>query len=206
MSRNEPPVPDNPRDRMLRSAALLLREHGVEGTSFSMVLAHSGAPRGSIYHYFPGGKKQMIEEATRLAGDYIAQSIVAPLQSDDPLTLLDGTRAFWADVLGRSEFRAGCPIVASTLDSDNTPEARDAAAAVFAGWEKQLADALRRHGVPDETAAGLATMTWASIEGAVIIARAQRSMDPLDRVLDQLRGLLGGALRDARGARPDVRG
>jgi AcrR family transcriptional regulator len=198
MSFTEPPIPDHPRDRMLRSAALLLREHGVEGTSFSQVLAHSGAPRGSIYHYFPGGKAQMIEEATRLAGDFIGQMIVAPLQSDDPLIMLDGTRAFWADVLGRSEFRSGCPIVASTLDGENSPEARDAAADVFAGWEKQLADALRRHGVEDRKAAGLATMTWAGIEGAVIIARAQRSMDPLDRVLDQLRDLLASALRDAR--------
>lgn len=198
MSFSEPPIPDHPRDRMLRSAAILLRELGVEGTSFSQVLAHSGAPRGSIYHYFPGGKKQMIEEATRLAGDFIGQMIVAPLESDDPLTLLDGTRAFWADVLGRSEFRSGCPIVASALDGDNSPEARDAAADVFAGWEKQLAEALRKHGIPDEKAAGLATMTWAGIEGAVIIARAQRSMDPLDRVLGQLREMLADALRAAK--------
>jgi AcrR family transcriptional regulator len=198
MSFTEPPVPDAPRDRMLRSAAILLREHGVEGTSFSQVLAHSGAPRGSIYHYFPGGKRQMIEEATRLAGDFIGQMIVAPLESDDPLTLLDGTRAFWAEVLGRSEFRSGCPIVASTLDGDSSPEARDAAADVFAGWERQLADALVRHGVEAQQAAGLATTVWAGIEGAVIIARAQRSIDPLDRVLVQLREMLAGALRAAK--------
>ena len=196
--RTELPEPEHPRDKMLRSAALLLREYGVEGTSFSRVLEHSGAPRGSIYHYFPGGKEQMIEEATRLAGDFIAQSLVRPLQSDDPLIMLDGTRAFWADVLGRSEFRSGCPIVASALDGNGQSEASAAAADVFAGWEKQLAEALVRHGVAEEKARGLATMTWASIEGGIIIARAQRSMDPLDRVLDQLRTLLGDALREAR--------
>ena len=53
------------RQRMIVSAALLIREHGVEATSFSAVLAHSGAPRGSIYHHFPGGKAQLVEEATR---------------------------------------------------------------------------------------------------------------------------------------------
>ena len=57
---------------MIETAAVVMRERGVEATSFSEVLARSGAPRGSIYHHFPGGKAQLIEEATRYAGDFTA--------------------------------------------------------------------------------------------------------------------------------------
>ena len=121
---SRPELPENPRERMVVTAALLLREHGVEGTSFSQVIAESGAPRGSIYHYFPGGKAQLIEEATRFAGEYIAQGMVATLESGDPMDFLELSRTFWTDLLGRSEFREGCPVVASTLDGERSPRAR----------------------------------------------------------------------------------
>lgn len=55
------------RERMVLSAAALLREHGASATSIDRVLAHSGAPRGSVYHHFPGGRAQLIDEAVTLA-------------------------------------------------------------------------------------------------------------------------------------------
>nr|WP_270891904.1 helix-turn-helix domain-containing protein [Streptomyces sp. DHE17-7] len=57
---------------MILSAAALLREYGASATSIDRVLAHSGAPRGSVYHHFPGGRAQLIDEAVALAGDFIA--------------------------------------------------------------------------------------------------------------------------------------
>src|SRR5437763_16765161 len=60
--------PDSPRQRMIVSAAVLMRERGVQATSFSEVLEHSGAPRGSVYHHFPEGKNQMIDSALDAAG------------------------------------------------------------------------------------------------------------------------------------------
>src|SRR3712207_8589123 len=57
-------------------------ERGVQGTSFADVLEHSGAPRGSIYHHFGGGKTQLAEEATRWAGEYIrSEEHTSELQS-----------------------------------------------------------------------------------------------------------------------------
>src|SRR5918995_78876 len=73
------------RDRMIESAAVLFRERGVHGTSFSDVLEHSGAPRGSIYHHFPGGKTELAAEAVRWAGDVIVAGTVAALADPDPL-------------------------------------------------------------------------------------------------------------------------
>jgi AcrR family transcriptional regulator len=188
---------DDVRKRMIHSAALLLREKGVEGTSFSQVLAHAGAPRGSIYHYFPGGKAQMIEEATRHAGDYIGKAMAKLLENADPLAIVDAWTPFWQDILEGSQFSAGCPIVASTLDSDQTPSIHAAAADVFRDWLGLLADALVAHGVPPARARSLATMAFASMEGAVILARAERSMEPIDQTLAEVRDLLAGALAAA---------
>src|SRR3954453_21100351 len=101
---------DSPRQRMIQSAALLMREVGVENTSFSQVVAHSGAPRGSIYHYFPGGKAQLVEEAVRCAGEFISQAFRHPLDTGDPLELLHTSEAFWRGVLEGSDFAAGCPV------------------------------------------------------------------------------------------------
>src|SRR2546428_9015904 len=93
------PMPKSPRHRMIRSAALLMSEHGVEATSFSQVLAHSGAPRGSIYHHFPGGKAQLIEEATRFGAQFIAAGLTAALEQDDALAALDTFAEYWRDIL-----------------------------------------------------------------------------------------------------------
>src|SRR3954469_1568181 len=113
----------SPRKRMIRSAALLIRERGVEATSFSDVLEHSGAPRGSIYHHFPGGKAQLVEEATRWAGDFIARAQIASLQDGDPVAAVDAAIARWRDVLGETDFAAGCPVAAVTVDGDRLPAA-----------------------------------------------------------------------------------
>ncbi len=72
------------RERMVRSAAVLLREHGYAGTGFRDVIAHSEAPWGSIYHHFPGGKAQLAEEAVRYAGDFVAQ-LIEHSPPDDPV-------------------------------------------------------------------------------------------------------------------------
>src|SRR5947209_2451818 len=101
---------------MIWSAALLMRKHGVEGTSFSEVIERSGAPRGSIYHHFPGGKSQLIEEATRYAGDFIASGLVAALAEDDPVRAIRDFASGWSALLTRSDFAAGCPVLAASLE------------------------------------------------------------------------------------------
>ena len=60
------------RERMVISTALLVREQGARATSIDDVLAHSGAPRGSVYHHFPGGRRQLLSEAIDYAGEFVA--------------------------------------------------------------------------------------------------------------------------------------
>lgn len=179
---------------MIRSAAMLMRERGVEATSFTDVLEHSGAPRGSIYHHFPGGKSQLVEEATRYAGDFLAAGLAAALKADDPVAAVRAFNAGWHATLAESDFAAGCPIVAAALDGNRSPAAREAAAASFARWEDLLAAAIERRGLGPDRARSLAVLIIASVEGAIVLSRAQRSAAPLERVSAELEQLLAAAV------------
>jgi TetR/AcrR family transcriptional regulator, lmrAB and yxaGH operons repressor len=194
----ESPQKTDARQRMIASAALLMRERGVEATSFSAVLAHSGAPRGSIYHHFPGGKAQLVEEATRFGGDFIAAGLAAALAEEDPVGAVQRFCQSWRKVLSESDFGAGCPVVAATLEGERTPAAREAAGAAFERWEELLIEAFERHGIAAARAASLATLAIAAIEGAIVVARAQRSSVPLERVTGELEQLTATALAGAR--------
>src|SRR3954451_657160 len=187
------------RQKMIESAAVLFRERGVHGTSFADVLEHSGAPRGSLYHWFPGGKAQLAEEATRHIGGVIAAGLASALEEKDPVAAVRAFARLYRDLLRGSDFAAGCPIVSATLEGDRSPGARDAAGAAFANWQELLADAYARRGVAPDRAASLAALTIAAIEGAIVLARAQRSVAPLERVVDELELLVAGAVTPDRG-------
>ncbi|MDQ3785819.1 MAG: TetR/AcrR family transcriptional regulator [Actinomycetota bacterium] len=167
---------------MVRSAAELLREHGAAATSIDRVLAHSGAPRGSVYHHFPGGRTQLIEEAVALSGDFIAGLI----EADEPLAVVDKFFSLWRRWLVDSDFQAGCPIVSVTVAG----ESPDLAAGVFTRWADGLAASLSGHGVPEARARRLATFVIAAVEGAVVMCRAEKSLAPLEAAAEEIHELL----------------
>jgi AcrR family transcriptional regulator len=179
---------------MIQSAAVLMRERGIEATSFSAVLEHSGAPRGSIYHHFPGGKAQLIEEATRYASNFTSRALTAGFADGDPVVAIARFTGFWRRILTDSDFGAGCPVVAAALDADGASAARDEAGAAFGQWQRVIADGLAGHGVAAERAQTLASFVIASLEGAVVLARAQRSLAPLEDVGSELQRLLADAI------------
>jgi AcrR family transcriptional regulator len=183
-------MPDSPRERMIQTAALLMRERGVEATSFSDVVGASGAPRGSIYHYFPRGKAQLVEEATEFGGDYVAAQLEASLEKGGAVDALRTLTLQFRRVLVASECDAGCPVVAASLEGSRSAEARDAAGRAFDRWVRLIAEGLEREGLGAEPAASLATLAVAAVEGAIVLCRAQRSVEPLDRTLEQLERLL----------------
>ncbi len=186
-------VVSTPRDRMVVSAALLIRERGAQATAISDVLKHSGAPRGSAYHYFPGGRMQLLEEATEYAGDYIARKISAAASS---VELLDDLIEMYRRELIRSDYRAGCPIVAVTVEAgdpdspERTTKVIERAGAAFAHWTDLIGRRLIAENVSPARAEELAMLVTTSIEGAIIVARASRDVKPLDLVSRQLRALL----------------
>ncbi|MYW15349.1 TetR family transcriptional regulator, partial [Streptomyces sp. SID2955] len=148
-----------PRERMVFSAAQLIRRGGVAAAGMREVAAHAQAPRGSLQHYFPGGKRQLVDEAVAWAGRYAGKRIarfLAGLEEATPSALFAAMAAQWTDEYAADGFAAGCPVAAATVDcacaEDST---RQAAAAAFATWRAPLAEALTGMGVPAERADAL---------------------------------------------------
>jgi len=178
-----------PRDRMVASAALLIRERGAHSTAISDVLEHSGAPRGSAYHYFPGGRTQLLCEAVDFASDHIARRLSTAATAVDALDTLVGDFRLQ---LTESGYRAGCPVVAVAVEADNPPVIERAAAA-FSRWTGLIGDLLRSDGLAATRATELAVLCTTAIEGAVLVARTAGDTAALDLVHRQLRALVSAA-------------
>jgi AcrR family transcriptional regulator len=180
------------KQRMLDSAVLLLRERGAAGVTVDAVLAHSGAPRGSVYHHFPGGRNEMVLGAVRQAGDYIATMVRESAEADgDARQRVDRLVAFWKRALTKTDFRAGCPVAAMAMDGrDLVPDAGDVVREIFTQWQAGLAEAFTTSGFARPRAERLATLVVSAIEGAIILCRAHRDLSPLDDVLIEIAPLL----------------
>ncbi|MET9230098.1 TetR/AcrR family transcriptional regulator [Lentzea sp. NPDC003310] len=179
------------KQRMLDSAVLLLRERGAAGVTVDAVLAHSGAPRGSVYHHFPGGRNELVLGAVRQAGDYIAAMVRDSAAEGDVEQMVDRLVAFWKRALVKTDYRAGCPVAAMAMDSrDVVPDAGEVVREIFARWQASLVDALSGCGFAPDRARRLATLIVSAIEGAIILCRARRDLGPLDDVLAEIAPLL----------------
>lgn len=191
----------SPRERMVMSAALLIRERGAHPTAIADVLEHSGAPRGSAYHYFPGGRTQLLCEAIDYAGEYVAARIA---KANTGVEVLDGLVAYYRKQLLGSDYRAGCPVVAVTVEAgdpakpDQATPVIDRAAAAFARWTYLIAQRLVADGVSSSRADELAMLSTTAIEGAIVVARASRDLKALDVVHGQLRELLQAELSERK--------
>jgi AcrR family transcriptional regulator len=188
------------REQMVDSAVILLATRGLDGTSFSEVLGASGAPRGSIYHHFPGGKDELIAAAIETAGGR-AVALLRSLEGRSPEEIVDGFFAMWRAVLERSRFSAGCSVLAVTVAGSNGGSGDAggllaAAGQVFRSWQSALAGVLAAGGVPAAAAEPFATLLIAASEGAVALSRAEQGYEPFDAVhqvlREQARGFQGG--------------
>ncbi len=177
------------RERLIGSAIELLRRNGVAGTGVAELLEHSGAARRSVYVNFPGGKSELMAEATRTAGRLFNSALAATAPEGGGRESLAAFVESWKETLRSSDYTAGCPIVAAALGRTQSPSAADAAGEVFTAWQTVLAGQLRAEGAGLDEAESLATTVVAAVEGAVILCLAAQSTDPLDRtvhMLDQL--------------------
>jgi AcrR family transcriptional regulator len=197
----------NSRLRTIRSAALLFRERGVDGTGLREVVEHAEAPRGSLQHHFPGGKEQLVVEAVA----WIAEKAADPLRATLGTTPPPPARRVVAELFGRfrrlltrTDYRAGCPIAAAVVDGGAD---RDAVAVAireaFQQWAAPLELALRRGGLSELRAPRVALLIISSVEGALIMSRARHDTDALDAVAAEIDLLLADA-PDPRATDPQV--
>ena len=177
---------------MVAGAVQLLALQGLQATSFAEVLQLTGAPRGSIYHHFPGGKDQLVAAAVDAAGAH-AIKVLDGLAGASPVQVTETFLGLWRLLLERTGTRAGCAVLAVTVASRND-ELIDRAGAVFRAWRERLADLLAAGGLP--AAPAFAATLVAASEGAVVMARAERSLAPFDAVAGYL-------LEQVRTAKPE---
>jgi AcrR family transcriptional regulator len=178
------------RARMVRSAASLIRTRGVSGTSFSDVLADSGAPRGSIYHHFPKGKEQLAADAIQWTSDRVLAH-----QRANPATTAQGVLErfidMWRQTVIVSGGKAGCVVAGVAIDTvAGEPGLLDVVRATFRSWAHLLAEQLEAVGVPADRASAIALATLAGMEGALILCRAEGNNRPLETVAAELLRLL----------------
>lgn len=172
------------KQRMIDGAVLLLAQRGLQATSFSEVLAATGAPRGSVYHHFPEGKDQLVAAAVDLAGARANSALdaVAGRPADEVTAYFLG---LWRAVLTRSKLTAGCSVAAVTVATDSA-DLLEHTGAVFRGWRARLAELLADGGVDSVQAPGFAALLVAASEGAVIVARGEGDLEPFELVAESL--------------------
>ena len=190
-----------PRERMIRSAAQLIRRKGVSGTGLREIVVEADAPRGSLQHYFPGGKEELVSDALLWTGDVAARRIkrsLSKLKSRAPSALLASIVDAWRRDLTDEQFSAGCPLVAAAADTAATSEQlRHVLRDAFDGWVEPLSESLVDRGVPLERADNLAMVIIAALEGAIILARIRRDLIPLDALVLELGPVFDAVARPA---------
>jgi TetR/AcrR family transcriptional repressor of lmrAB and yxaGH operons len=174
---------------MIRTAGALFRRQGYDGTSVQEILERSGAPRGSLYFHFPGGKQELGAAAVSEAGLAIGQGIEVLLDShEDVAEAVGAVVELIASDLERSDFRGGCPIAAVTHDTAAaSAELRSACRDAFAHWQALLEARLRRAGFARAAARREALLILAAIEGGITLGRARRDTEALAAVARRLR-------------------
>ena len=183
--------------KTLAAAAKLFRQQGYHGTALHDILAVSGSPRGSLYFHFPGGKEQIGEAALALSAEAVRQGIakVAETAESAETFLVQIVRGMAAE-LERSHYKEGCPIATTALETSAQSEVLgDATSSAFRKWETEISRGLERFGMTSDEADQLATMVLSQLEGALLLARTYRSLEPIQRAEQALK-LLAGIARN----------
>lgn len=184
------------RERLIRAMLDALRTRGFHGVGISELLAEAQAPKGVLYHHFPGGKTELAVAAL----DVVVGQITAGLdrlfeRHGDPTLALAAWMTDTHKTLLDSAYERGCPLATIALEStaDDTV-IRDAVARGFAAIRNTLKRALMTAGVPPERAASLATLIVSAYEGALIQARVAGSKKPLQDTSSTLLEILRHSL------------
>jgi TetR/AcrR family transcriptional repressor of lmrAB and yxaGH operons len=183
------------RERMIQTTAGLVHRRGFHGTSLNEILTESGAPRGSLYYHFPGGKEELVLQAARQGVAMVTQLLKEVLAgSPDPA---EGVRSFVeaaAHMLRDSDYVFGCPVAPIVLDSPESSALAEVCQDAFEEWRQVLAGGLGSGGIERERAESLATVVVCALEGGLLLARARRDIAPLDAIAEELASMVQYAL------------
>jgi TetR/AcrR family transcriptional repressor of lmrAB and yxaGH operons len=177
------------RERFLQTAANLFQRQGYHATGLNQVVTEGGAPKGSLYFHFPGGKEQLAAEAVATGGAQLSARMaaaVAGATSASEAVLALGR--FFATRLVESDYTTGCPVATIALEASSSADIRAACDGAYEEWLAGLTALLERHGVA--SAASDAQLVLSAIEGALLLARVRRDTTVITDVTTRLASML----------------
>lgn len=180
------------RARVIRTAAELLQRQGYNGTGLSQILRESDTPKGSLYFHFPGGKEELAIAALVSSGADFSNKLRQHLITEtDPGRAIEFTCSTLAEELSTSNYEKGCPLATVALEAASISEPiREVCASYFQGWQDIVEQMLVSLDIDPDQASDLATLAVSSIEGAILLCRANHNTVPLERVGRMLRQIL----------------
>lgn len=187
-----PPVPPATRDRLINAMIHTLQHTGLHGAGLSEILAQAQAPKGVLYHHFPGGKNELAVAAIGATVSYMCAMLDKLMQSEpDAATALRKWAARALGGLDGSGFERGCPLAAVALESTAADVAlRQALADGFAAIRARIAAALVAGGHSASRAQGLAALMVAAYEGGLLQARVAQDTAPMLMATEALLSVL----------------
>jgi AcrR family transcriptional regulator len=190
------------KERLLTVSAELFQRQGLAGTGIKQILAEAGAPFSSLYHHFPGGKEELATAAVLRSGRMYG--LLVPLIFDPAPDLVSGVREFFdgaARHLTETDYADACPIATVALEVSSSSEpVRQACATVFGEWIDAGTERFAREGLTAVTARQLAITMIGSLEGAFVLARAMRTVEPLSVARDTVIDVVTAALEERPGS------
>lgn len=181
------------RDQIIETTCALLELQGYHATGLNQIVKESGSPKGSLYHYFPGGKEELTEEALRRVGNVVLDRIRTNLAVvDDPAAAIRRFIRMLADAVERSGFQSGGPITTVAMETASTNDRlRLVCEDIYNSWIAAFAEKLQAGGLTAAEADKQAQVVIAALEGGIILSRTRRSADVLRHVADVLGNSLG---------------
>ena len=169
------------KENLVRTAMRLFRRQGYASTGLQQIVAESGAPRGSLYHYFPTGKEALGEAAIAMAGGMIRE-MLSELASrhGEPKSFLRAYCKVMAGWMEESGFHSGCPVATTLLETaPESPTITAAGRRAIDEWMDVVAGVLSKGGMERREARSRAQLIIAAMEGALILSRIRRSTRPI---------------------------
>jgi AcrR family transcriptional regulator len=168
------------RDRILEATAELYRRQGMAATGLKQISGAARAPFGSIYHHFPGGKEAITAEVIRCEGVRYGEFVGAQLAHTDPATGIPQMFENAGRLMESQDYSEACSIETIALEVAGTNEMlRQESAAVFEGWLAGIAAWFGRLDITEEQSRRLALITLTALEGAFVLCRTLRSVEPI---------------------------
>lgn len=187
-----PSVANDTRERLIKTTGRLLRQRGYAATGLNQVMAEADAPKGSMYFHFPGGKEQLAAAAVDRYADRVSAHTRQAL--DESGSVREAVIRFMDEYIHRLErtaFSEGCAVATVAVEATGEPtELAEATGRALTTWVGDFAKALEAEGHGADDAHRLATLVIAMIEGSIVMAKGQRSIEPLVACRDAILPLL----------------